>query len=249
MGKRASPGRHHVTAGTSSSVASGNGNLHVASRERAVAKILKAAEIVFGRRGFDGATTAEIAKEAGVAKATLHYYFKTKEDLYAGVLDRILVIWAEALNEIRADVEPGDALRRYIARKMQYSRELPELTRLWTLEVLSGARRIEPFLGDRCRKIIEEKSTVVRHWIGAGKMDPIDPPHLFFMIWAATQTYAESEAQISLILDKEALGDDVLKRATETISHIILQGLGLGDNRAQKTAKTLSKNPIRKTEL
>lgn len=227
MGERASADKHPAMARVPVSAALRNGNLHIASRERAMAKILKAAEIVFGRRGFDGATTAEIAKVAGVAKATVHYYFKTKEELYAGVLDRILVIWAEALNEISADVEPAEALRRYIARKMRYSRELPELTRLWTIEVLSGAKRIELFLSDRCRKIIEEKSAVVRHWIDAGKMDPIDPPHLFFMIWAATQTYAESEAQISMILGKDALNDDVLKRATETISHIILKGLGL----------------------
>lgn len=204
-----------------------NGNLHVASRERALAKILKAGEIVFGRRGFDGATTAEIAKEAGVAKATVHYYFKTKEDLHAGVLDRILNIWADALNEINAETEPAEALRRYIARKMRYSRELPELTRLWTIEVLSGAKRIEPFLSERCRKIIEEKSAVIRQWIDAGKMDPIDPPHLFFMIWAATQTYAESEAQIAMILDKDGLDDELLRSATETVSHIILKGLGL----------------------
>ncbi|MGE0149603.1 MAG: TetR/AcrR family transcriptional regulator [Parvibaculaceae bacterium] len=227
MGERASADKRPVKPSLPGSAALRNGNLHVASRERAVAKILKAAEIVFGRRGFDGATTAEIAREAGVAKATVHYYFKTKEELHAGVLDRILVIWAEALNEIRDDVEPAEALRRYIARKMRYSRDLPELTRLWTMEVLSGAKRIEPFLSDRCRKIIAEKSTVVRHWIDAGKMDPIDPPHLFFMIWAATQTYAESEAQISMILDKDALGEDVLARATETISHILLKGLGL----------------------
>ncbi|MGE0239299.1 MAG: TetR/AcrR family transcriptional regulator [Parvibaculaceae bacterium] len=227
MGGRASAEKPPVTARAPVSAALKNGNLHVASRERAVAKILKAAEIVFGRRGFDGATTAEIAREAGVAKATVHYYFKTKEELHAGVLDRILVIWAEALNEISAEVEPAEALSRYIARKMRYSRELPELTRLWTIEVLSGAKRIEPFLSDRCRKIIAEKSAVVRQWIAAGKMDPIDPPHLFFMIWAATQTYAESEAQISMILDKDALDEDVLARATETISHILLKGLGL----------------------
>jgi TetR/AcrR family transcriptional regulator len=226
MDKQAPAGRHPVMPDASIS-AERSLNLHVASRQRALAKILKAGEVVFGRRGFDGATTAEIAKEAGVAKATVHYYFKTKEDLHAGVLDRILVIWADALNEIRVEAEPVDALTRYIARKMRYSREYPELTRLWTIEVLSGAKRIEPFLRGRVRKIIDAKGAVIRHWIEAGKMDPVDPTHLLFMIWAATQTYAESEAQIAMILAKDALDDEVLRNATETISHVVLKGLGL----------------------
>ena len=202
-------------------------NLHVASRERALAKILKAAEIVFGRRGFDGASTAEIAREAGVSKATVHYYFKTKEDLHAGVLDRILKLWVDALNEISEDREPADALERYICRKMEYARKYPELTRLWAIEVLSGAKRIQPFLRGVSRRIIIEKSAIIRRWIKAGKIDQVDPTHLFFMIWAVTQTYAETEAQMTMILGKRALRDKVMRRATETISHVILKGLGI----------------------
>jgi TetR/AcrR family transcriptional regulator len=202
-------------------------NLHVASRERAVAKILKAAEVVFGRRGFDGATTAEIAKEAGLSKATVHYYFKTKRALHSGVLDRILHVWADALNEIRADSEPTDALSRYIARKMEYAREYPELTRLWAIEVLSGAKRIQPFLRGVSRQIVKEKGAIIRRWIAAGKIDPVDPTHLFFMIWAATQTYAETEAQMGMILGKDGLDNKDVQKATETISHVILKGLGL----------------------
>ena len=204
-----------------------NHNLHVASRKRALAKILKAGEVVFGRRGFDGATTAEIAKEAGVSKATVHYYFKTKSDLHKGVLDRILNVWADALNEVRADREPADALARYIARKMEYARKYPELTRLWAIEVLSGAKRIQPFLRGTSRQILSKKGKVIRHWIATGKMDPIDPTHLFFMIWAATQTYAETEAQMLSITGKDALDKVFMRKATNTISHVILKGLGL----------------------
>jgi TetR/AcrR family transcriptional regulator len=202
-------------------------NLHVASRERALAKILKAAEVVFGRRGFDGATTAEIAKEAGVSKATVHYYFKTKRDLHSGVLDRIVRVWADALNEIRADSDPADALSRYIVRKMEYAREYPELTRLWAIEVLSGAKRIQPFLRGVSRQIVKEKGGIIRRWIAEGKIDPVDPTHLLFMIWAVTQTYAEAEAQIAMILDKRQLDKRNIQSATETISHVILKGLGL----------------------
>ena len=201
--------------------------MHAVSRERTVARILKAAERVFGRRGFDGATTSEIAKEAGVSKATVHYYFKTKHDLYAGVLDRILAVWSEALNEIRIDRDPLEAFNQYIARKIEYAQKYPELTRLWAIEVLSGAKRIRPFLQDTSREILKEKGAIVRHWIDSGKMDAVDPTHLFFMIWAVTQTYAEAESQMTMIVGKDVLHDRAMQAAKRTISHIVLKGLGL----------------------
>src|SRR5437762_13767076 len=51
-------------------------------------RILDAAHAVFLRRGTAGARTQEIAKEAGVNSALLHYYFRTKERLAAAVFQR-----------------------------------------------------------------------------------------------------------------------------------------------------------------
>ena len=47
--------------------------------------ILEAAGKVFLQKGLKGATTQEIAAEAGVNKALLHYYFRTKESLYLAI--------------------------------------------------------------------------------------------------------------------------------------------------------------------
>src|SRR3546814_3594153 len=54
-------------------------------RVRNRALILAAAEEVFATQGYRGATTAAIAKKAGLPKANVHYYFGTKEALYAAV--------------------------------------------------------------------------------------------------------------------------------------------------------------------
>lgn len=49
--------------------------------------ILKAAEEEFLKKGFSGSKTTEIAKEAGVTHAMLHYYFRTKENLFNKVFE------------------------------------------------------------------------------------------------------------------------------------------------------------------
>jgi len=48
-------------------------------------KILEAAKIVFVRKGMEGARMHEIADEAGINKALLHYYFRTKDKLFEAV--------------------------------------------------------------------------------------------------------------------------------------------------------------------
>jgi len=48
-------------------------------------KILEAAKKVFHRKGYEGARMQEIADEAGINKALLHYYFRTKENLFDAV--------------------------------------------------------------------------------------------------------------------------------------------------------------------
>lgn len=57
-------------------------------RERAVERILDAAEIEFSESGFDGTSVRSIVRRAGVANGSLHYHFKTKEELFRRVLER-----------------------------------------------------------------------------------------------------------------------------------------------------------------
>ena len=54
--------------------------------------ILIAAEQEFARRGFDGASIGRIARSAGVARANVHYYFKSREKLYLRVLEDIVCL-------------------------------------------------------------------------------------------------------------------------------------------------------------
>lgn len=60
-------------------------------------EILDAAERLFARCGFDGASMREIAQSAGVAQALLHYHFRTKEGLFEAMFARR----SGAINRIR----------------------------------------------------------------------------------------------------------------------------------------------------
>ena len=53
-------------------------------------KILEAAKIVFIQKGLDGTRLEGIAKEAGINKALLHYYFRSKENLFETIFDQMI---------------------------------------------------------------------------------------------------------------------------------------------------------------
>lgn len=52
-------------------------------------EILDVAEKLFGAKGFDNTSTGDILKEVGIARGTLYYHFKSKEEILDGVIERM----------------------------------------------------------------------------------------------------------------------------------------------------------------
>jgi TetR/AcrR family transcriptional regulator len=196
-------------------------------RVRNRARILKAAEQVFAEQGYRGATTAAIADRAGLPKANLHYYFGTKEALYQAVIDDILDLWLQALDQITEDKDPAEALADYIHAKVMYSRDRPNASRVFASELIRGAPNIEGFLANELRDWVRRKSAVLDGWVRQGKMERVDPAHLFSIIWAATQQYADFGVQVSAILGRKRLSDDDFEIAAKTVTQLVLAGCGI----------------------
>ena len=76
----------------------------MAKKDNKEQKILLAAEKLFAEKGFKGATTSLIAAEAGVTHAMLHYYFRTKEQIFLKVCDSYM---EEVRSELRPIMEPA----------------------------------------------------------------------------------------------------------------------------------------------
>jgi len=78
-------------------------------------KILEAAKTIFHRKGFEGARMQEIADEAGINKALLHYYFRTKENLFDAVFKAAFrEIFTRLFTTVEADVPMEEKLTNLI---------------------------------------------------------------------------------------------------------------------------------------
>ncbi len=190
------------------------------------ARILEAAEIIFAAKGFDATTTADIAAAAQLPKANVHYYFGTKEKIYRTVLDNILHLWlSEADSWITPEHDPREALEGYIRAKILLAREKPEASRIYASELLRGAPHIAAYLQFALRNRVTTLSHVIDGWIRDRRIREVEPAHLFFCIWAMTQTYADFSVQIGAVLDKTTLDDSVYETAARTICAMVLGGL------------------------
>ena len=94
-------------------------------------RILDAARNAFAEHGFDGARLDSIAKAAGVTKQLVYHYFKTKEELYSVVLDRVSDEAMAMLDSPDYDsLPPADAVRSLIERIIQAYIERPYIGRM-----------------------------------------------------------------------------------------------------------------------
>jgi TetR/AcrR family transcriptional regulator len=193
-------------------------------RARNRAAILAAAIALFVAKGFDGTTIAGIAARAGLPKANVYYYFRTKEAIYRTIIDQLLQGWDEAMEELRPEREPSEALAAYIRAKLGFARRHAALSKMFANEIVHGGRFLTRADRAHIRAMTVEKAKVFEAWADAGKMAPVDPIHLFILLWGATQYYADFEVLAGVALAKRRPSREDFETAARTITEIVLKG-------------------------
>lgn len=208
------------------------GEANGAIRERNERAILAAAERIFARHGYRGASLQAIAHEAGLPKSNVLYYMGSKRGLYVRLLERMMARWNALLDDISVDDDPAEVLESFIRSKMQLSRRHPEGSRLFAAEILGGAPFLQNYLRGELRDWVKARARIFEQWSARGLMDPVDPVWLIFLIWSATQHYADFEAQVLGITDKNTLTDSDVEAITGFLTQVILKGCGVAPRQA-----------------
>lgn len=191
------------------------------------AQILRSAEQEFAEKGFEGASINSIAKRAGIPRSNVHYYFNSKLDLYVAVLNGVIELWNEAFSKIKPEDDPAEALATYIRSKVMYSRSYPLASKIFASEIMHGAPNLSNYFKEEFRPWVKKKAAVIQDWVDMGKMDPVDPYHLIFLIWSATQHYADFDLQVCAALGKSRLSKADFEKVSDTLMTIVLKGCGL----------------------
>jgi AcrR family transcriptional regulator len=195
----------------------------VARRERRIAarraQILEAAAEVFKQKGYDRATTREIADVADVSEGTLYNYFGSKRDILIGLIEEFIEQTTEDITNIQAD-SPEELMNKILVRRFQVMQE----RRMFAIIVHEA--RIDPeihdyYLKEGLLRIKNQLEQVIQAMIAAGVVRPVDPNIAARTLIAATMGFA---VQLDL------QGDDVhVSKSPDilaaSVTDILLHGL------------------------
>ncbi|MDX3906117.1 MAG: TetR/AcrR family transcriptional regulator [Pigmentiphaga sp.] len=196
-------------------------------REAALARIRAAAITEFALHGLKGASTQAIAARAGMTKAQLHYYILGKEELYEELLQSVLNAWAGAATFDEHSGDPRTALANYIRAKLEYSFAFPELSRIFTREVLSGGPYLKKYW-PQASASAHRKVAAIERWIAQKLMPPLDARMFLMHIWTVTQHYADYGPQIALMFGGVGSPSLPHEHIVDEVTRFILCGCGLG---------------------
>lgn len=189
------------------------------------AAILQAALALFSQFGIHGTSLDRVAEGAEVSKTNLLYYYPSKEVLYVAVLKEILDVWLAPLRALRADQDPLTAIRHYIRLKLEVSRDHPQASRLFCLEMLQGAPLLRGELAGDLKALVESKAAIVEQWISAGQLAAVQPQHLFFMLWATTQHYADFASQVEAVTGQTLQDPEFFAQTVQNVERMIIEGI------------------------
>ncbi len=142
-------------------------------------KIVQAAQLVFIRKGMDGARMQEIADEAGINKALLHYYFHSKQQLFNEVFYGVLSRLIPSLLEIFKLEEPfSDKIEAVVREYDSFMSKNPFLPQFIINEINRDPEQLSRFMSDQGLNFskIEER---INGEVSAGNIRSITFPHLF----------------------------------------------------------------------
>jgi len=94
-------------------------------------EILEAARNRFAHYGFSKVTMEEIASDVGMGKASLYYYFPTKEDLFKSVINKEQNLFAEEIEKlVGRKISAENKLKNYVKKRLEFFHELVNLSTL-----------------------------------------------------------------------------------------------------------------------
>ena len=150
-------------------------------------KIFNAARIVFQKKGFAGARMQEIANEAGINKAMLHYCFKNKQLLFEAVFMKAFSQLAPQVNLIFSSTESiFDKIRQFTHSYISFVINHPFLPQFIVQEMNNNPEFVMQFLNHENRPNPNLMIAQIEQEIASGIIKPIAPKQLLLDIFSLT---------------------------------------------------------------
>jgi TetR/AcrR family transcriptional regulator len=145
-------------------------------RGESVGRILEAATEVFAGVGFAGARVDEIARRAGVNKATIYYHIGDKKALYTRVIHDVFADLGKRIaNNISESQEPEEKLKTYIHNIAFTLDQHPHIPQIMMRELASGGRHFPEVVTEDFARIFAMLKEILEQGFLKGVFIELDP--------------------------------------------------------------------------
>jgi AcrR family transcriptional regulator len=187
-------------------------------------QIMEAAKAVFQAKGMAGARMQEIADQAGINKAMLHYYYRSKEILFEAVFKSAFSLLAPQLNAIlNDDSSIEDKIKNFTFNYISFMMKHPYLPNFIIQELNRNEDFILKLKENTGFPTLEKFKLKVDEEIKRGNLNPIKADHLFVNIIALSIFPFLGKPLIKALTEKDdlAFNEFIESRKTEVANFII----------------------------
>ena len=164
-------------------------------------KIFEAAFRVFQLKGFKGARMQEIADEAGINKAMLHYCFKNKELLFEAVFMNAFGKLAPQINEIfKSQDSIFEKIKKFTDSYISFVMDYPFLPQFIIQEMNNNPEFVTKFLKKENRPDPTKLIHQIENEIKLGILKPINPKQLLIDIFSMTVFPFAAQALLKVMI-------------------------------------------------
>ena len=175
------------------------------------AGILRAAERIFAEAGLEGARTDAIARAAGVNKAMLYYYFKSKTALYSAVLKANAAEFHRGAEEVLSGRgSAGTLLLRYVSNHLDFIGARPFYPRLIQRQLMAGDRTVDRLIQVHSLPIFKRLAKLVEEGMRSGEFRRMNVRHTLVSVAALTVFYFNAAPMV-----RKISGVDVFDKAEQ----------------------------------
>jgi len=193
------------------------------SRER----ILDASLVEFAKHGYEGATTASVARRIGVTQPLIHYHFGSKEALWRAAVELAFSQMAPLLEGL--EDAPGSEVRErmhtIVRRFVHYSAQHPEVSRLIIAESAVPGPRLEWMTEKHLRPVMRRIEQSFRAARDAGVVKDLSLESLVFVLLGALPHFFDGAPLIGLLWGIDPTAPEHVDAFADTLVELLSSGL------------------------
>lgn len=149
--------------------------------------IFDAAKKVFTEKGFDGTRMQEISEKAGINKALLHYYYRSKEKLFNAIFNNVFSKFVPNLiNILESDKPLFEKIEFFVEHYIDFIIKNPHVPSFVLHEINRHPQRLVEIIGNKTGLIknnaFSKFADIIKKEVENGNIEPIDPEQLIVNI-------------------------------------------------------------------